>query len=297
MVKAFDFFFFSFVVVAVSYCLFVAFIVIQVALAMVQGNHLPTPVQPRPIYFLLLFPGRPARLASATVHLGLKRNRKALEGCQLFGKSDLGVAPFVVSNSGDNKDWHFYFSFQKKQKKKNNNQSKLTGEWLGYRKSINCAIRDTCGIKTGSELRVWLSPLQIPIDPKSHWLRTNAQRYIWKWGKWTAGKTQPSSSSLAVSSWTMRQCGCPFEWRPLLELVTHWESKDARVRMCWLGKRNAKKKNCQRRLWNFDQTPYKMFSPTKIDLNDSWLTLMQLCYVIDIIYSFISIFFLANVLA
>lgn len=79
----------------------------------------------------------------------------------------------------------------------------LTGEWVENRRSINRAMRCTCGIN--SEAETWISAPPPFIVASSYWLPTNAHRYIWKCGKLVAGKTQPSSSSLDVSSWTVRQ--------------------------------------------------------------------------------------------
>lgn len=65
--------------------------------------------------------------------------------------------------------------------------------------------------------------------------------HIWKCGKLVAGRTQPSSSNLAVSSCTMRHWGCPVEWRPLLEFVTHCELRPDSTLMWSLGDRERKR--------------------------------------------------------
>lgn len=62
-----------------------------------------------------------------------------------------------------------------------------------------------------------------------------ATTYIWKCGKFVAGKTQPNSNNLAVSSWTVRQW---FKWfwliMPLAVPVNHGASIPDSVRICWL---------------------------------------------------------------
>lgn len=164
-----------------------------------------------------------------------RKIRTTPEGCWYSGKSGPNDVLSVVFGSGREIKPVWFYS-----KKVIKDCEKRTGEWLTYRKSINCAIRVTCGMKTCCVLfddkweLVSSPPFVIPIPHQSNWLRTNAQRYIWKCGKFTAGKTQPNSSNLAVSSWTIRQCGWPWDWSPLLELVTHWVSSADNIRMCWL---------------------------------------------------------------